>query len=452
MKVFILIAIRNLFKHKTRTFILGGAMASVAFVLTLLLALIQGVKSTMVKNGTALMSGHVNIAGFYKISPSSASPTVTQYQELLKIAKSEIPEAEFIIDRVKAYGKIISENESIQVPMWGLDIKQESQVIARLELAPIKDYWPPEDLKDSGLNTEGQIKDLESKGTIILFASQAKKLKARVGDLLTVSLPTYRNMSNTKDVRVVAVLRDLGLMSQYSTFLNADDARDIYQLNPNTTGQLMIFLKDINKVPLVEDHLRKTLSQRGFKLMEKSSQPFFLKMDSVAGESWTGQKIDITTWEDETSFLKWVVQLLSTLTYALVFILLIIIVIGLMNTLWMSIRERTAEIGTLRAIGLQKSQVFLLFQLESFFLCFSGTFIGAFFGVLVSKLLDSLKIPLTVETLKVFLMSNTLSFEIEGMEILQVFFIMLSFLLLGSLIPIWQASRLKPVTAMQNAM
>ncbi len=454
MKVFALIALRNLYSHKTRTFILGGSMAGVAFVLTMMLALIQGVKSTMVKNGTALMSGHINIAGFYKITESSASPTVTNYQELYKIAKKEVPEAELIIDRVKAYGKIISENESIQVPMWGIDIKQEQSILARLEPAPLKDYWSVDDLKSSNKNgdaSEGSMQDLVNRGTVVLFASQAKKLKARVGDLLTVSLPTYRNISNTKDVRVVAVLRDLGLMSQFSSFLNAQDTRDIYQLNASTTGQLMIFLKNINLVPQVEDRLRKVFSDLGYKVMEKDSQPFFMKMDNVAGESWTGQKIDITTWEDETSFLKWVVQLLTALTFALVIILLVIVVIGLMNTLWMAIRERTSEIGTLRAIGLQRTQVFTLFILESFFLCLGGTLTGALLGVLSARLLDALKIPLTVETLKVFLMSNTLSFQIGGVEILQVFSIMLSFLMLGSLVPVWQASRLKPVTAMQNA-
>jgi ABC-type lipoprotein release transport system permease subunit len=213
----------------------------------------------------------------------------------------------------------------------------------------------------------------------------------------------------------------------------------------------MIFLKDINQVPAVEDRLRKVFSDEKFRVMEKDSTPFFLKMDRVTGESWTGQKIDITTWEDETSFLKWIIQLLTTLTYALVFVLLIIIVIGLMNALWMSIRERTSEIGTLRAIGLQKTQVFTLFLLESFLLCLGSTLVGATTGALTANFLDRLRIPLNIEALRVFLMSNTLSFQIGAAELTQVFVIMLAFLMLGSLIPIWQASRLKPVTAMQSA-
>lgn len=450
MYIFALIAIRNLFKNKSRTMILGGVVAGIAFVLTFLLSLIQGVQATMINNGTALMSGHVNIAGFYKITPSSASPTVINYKELRDIAQKEIPEAELIVDRVKAYGRVISEVDSLQVPMWGVNFEQEKSILQRLELAPIKEYWEPSELKDSGEKIEGNMDQLKEQGTLVLFVSQAKKLKVHVGDMVTISMPTYRNMSNTKDVKVVAVLRDLGLMSQFSLFMQADDVRDIYQIKKETTGQVMIFLKDIKQVPQVEDKLRKILTQKGYALMEKESQPFFLKMDRVAGESWTGQRIDVTTWEDETSFLKWVVQLLTSMSYALVAVLLIIVVIGLMNTLWMSIRERTSEIGTLRAIGLQRGQVFILFIFESFFLVFSGTFLGVLLGVSLVKLLNSFKIPLTVETLKVFLMSNTLSFEIGWMQIIQVFLIMLTFLLIGCLFPIWQATRLRPVSAIQN--
>lgn len=458
MYIFALIAIRNLLKNKSRTMILGGVVAGIALVLTFLLSLIQGVQSTMINNGTALMSGHVNIAGFYKITPSSASPTVTNYSELRAIAQKEIPEATLIIDRVKAYGNVISEMDSLQVPIWGVNYEQEKSILSRLELAPIKEYWDPSELKselkdklkNKTEQIEGKMEDLENRGTLVLFVSQARKLKVHVGDMVTVSMPTYRNMSNTKDLRVVAVLRDLGLMSQFSLFMHADDVRDIYQIKKETTGQVMIFLKDIQQVPQIENRLRKVLTQKGYSLMEKEAQPFFLKMDRVAGESWTGQRIDVTTWEDETSFLKWVVQLLTTMSYTLVIVLLIIVVIGLMNTLWMSIRERTSEIGTLRAIGLQRGQVFILFIFESFFLIFGGTFLGVFTGAIIVKLLNFLQIPLTIETLKVFLMSNTLSFEIGWAQIIQVFIIMLTFLLIGCLFPIWQATRLRPVSAIQN--
>lgn len=450
MYIFFLIALRNLFRHKTRSLVLGGAIGGVAFLLTVLISLVSGIRQTMIKNGTALMTGHINIAGFYKISSSSASSVVVDYQKLSEIAKREVPEAKLIIDRMKAYGKIISEQDSIQLPIWGIDIKQESSILGQLALAHPTDYMTSEELKKYPHFTSGAIADLKDHGTLVIFAAQAKKLGVHVGDMLTISMPTYRNISNTMDVRLVAILKDIGLMSQFSSFLNTEDAKKIYQVKPTTSGQIMIFLKDINDVPVVEERLRKVISKEGYTLMEKDPQPFFLKFDRVSGESWTGQRIDITTWEDETSFLKWIIQLLNGLSYGLIFILLIVVVIGLMNSLWMSIRERTAEIGTLRAIGLQKRQVFLMFFMESSILSIVTTLIGVGVGAALTKLLNSANIPLTSEALKMFLMSDTLSFEFGASELFNVLVIMIVFLIFGSLLPTWQATRLKPVTAMQS--
>lgn len=432
MQIFFRIAFRNLLKNRTRTVVLGSAIAFIAFFLMVLMSLIQGIQDTMIKNGTAIMSGHVNIAGFYKRSQSSASPIVTDYQKLYDLAKKTVPEAELMIDRMKGYGKVISETESIQVPMWGIRIENEGTVLGTME------------------TESGNIQDLVKTGTIALFVSQAKKLNVQIGDMVTLSLPTFRNINNTKDVKVVAILKDLGLFSQFSLFLHSDDVREIYQLKDNTTGQIMIFLPDIKKVPEVEERLRKAVAAAGFSLMEKEANPFFMKFDRVAGESWTGQKIDITTWEDETSFLKWVVQLLTALTFFLILILTIVVVIGLMNTIWMSIRERTSEIGTLRAIGLQKRQVFIMILLESFILSVAGTCFGGLLGFAFGITLNLMNIPLKSDALQLFFMSNHLTFTVLWSQFFFVFFILVITLVLGALIPTRMAAQLKPVTAMQS--
>jgi ABC-type antimicrobial peptide transport system permease subunit len=88
--------------------------------------------------------------------------------------------------------------------------------------------------------------------------------------------------------------------------------------------------------------------------MDPDPRAFWFKFETVNREGWTGQKLDVTTWEDEISFIQWTVTAITWLSYTLIGILLVIIVVGLMNTMWISIRERTREIGTLRAIGMQR--------------------------------------------------------------------------------------------------
>ena len=97
-----------------------------------------------------------------------------------------------------------------------------------------------------------------------------------------------------------------------------------------------------------------------------------MKFQSVTREDWTGQKLDVTTWEDEISFMTWTLKALNGLTFVLILILLAIVVIGIMNTMWIAIRERTREIGTLRAIGMQRGAVLWMFLLESLMLGLFG--------------------------------------------------------------------------------
>ena len=102
--------------------------------------------------------------------------------------------------------------------------------------------------------------------------------------------------------------------------------------------------------------------------MEPDPRAFWMKFQSVSREDWTGQKLDVTNWEDEISFMTWTLKALQGLSLVLIVILVAIIVIGIMNTMWIAIRERTREIGTLRAIGMHRRGVLWMFLLESFML------------------------------------------------------------------------------------
>jgi putative ABC transport system permease protein len=411
---------------------LAGAIFAVTIVFATLLSLVEGVKEAMIGNGTALMTGHLNIAGFYKISQSSANPQVTKYLPLLEYAQTQIPESAIVIDRVKAYGKVISETDSVMIPMWGVTMSQEDNVLARLE------------------SESGKVLDLKDRGTIALFKVHAKKLKVDVGDMVTVSVPTYRNMNNTKDLKVVSILKDLGMMSQFTGYMNALDTRELYQSRTDSTGQIMIYLKNLKDLNSVEARMRKDLSEKGYSLMEKESSPFWMKFDRVAGESWTGQKLDITTWEDETSFLKWIVSLLSALTFILTIVLSIIIVMGLINVLWMSVKERTTEIGTLRAIGMHKRKILGMFLLESLILSVSSTLLGLLATGILTFSLNLVKVPIKSEAFQLFLMTNHLSFSFGFSQAFFIFVSLVSFFTLGSLIPARKAANLNPITAINQ--
>ena len=76
MTQLLLIALRNLGSHKRRTLLLGGAIAGVTALLVVLMGLSNGIQTTTVETATTLMTGHVNVAGFYKVTAGQSAPVV----------------------------------------------------------------------------------------------------------------------------------------------------------------------------------------------------------------------------------------------------------------------------------------------------------------------------------------------------------------------------------------
>ena len=63
-------------------------------------------------------------------------------------------------------------------------------------------------------------------------------------------------------------------------------------------------------------------------------------------------------------------------------ILFTIVAVGITNTFRMVVYERTREIGTMRALGFQRSQTRLLFLVEALLLSLSGVTAGMILAVI----------------------------------------------------------------------
>jgi ABC-type lipoprotein release transport system permease subunit len=170
---------------------------------------------------------------------------------------------------------------------------------------------------------------------------------------------------------------------------------------------------------------------------------------TVPSEDWTGQKLDITTWEDELGQFKQLITGLRVLTGLLVFILMVVVIIGILNTLAIAIRERTREIGTLRAIGMQRRKVLWLFVLEAALLGVSGCATGALGAALVAGGLNlaHIKVP---EAIQLFLSQEFLHFQLDAAAAVSAVVTLTLVTIVASVYPAVRAARLRPVTAMHH--
>lgn len=107
----------------------------------------------------------------------------------------------------------------------------------------------------------------------------------------------------------------------------------------------------------------------------------------IAQQGWKAIVVDVGSMYETASMVLNLEYALNMITAACVMVLFFIILIGVVNTLRMTIRERTREIGTIRAIGMQRVDVRNSFLIETGFLALisavTGTIIafGVMFGL-----------------------------------------------------------------------
>ncbi|MGO8934026.1 MAG: ABC transporter permease [Terracidiphilus sp.] len=118
---------------------------------------------------------------------------------------------------------------------------------------------------------------------------------------------------------------------------------------------------------------------------------------------------------------------------------LLIGILGIANTMVMSVFERTQEIGTLRSMGWKRWQVLLLIELEAAILGLGGGVFGLLLGWGSLRVLASL--PQT---------ATFVSASLEWPLLVQAMIIALVAGLIAGAVPAWRAGQLSPVDALRH--
>jgi len=131
-------------------------------------------------------------------------------------------------------------------------------------------------------------------------------------------------------------------------------------------------------------------------------------------------------------------EMISAFAWGISILAVLIGGVGMMNTVLMSIFERTREIGLLRALGWRKSRVLRMILTESVGLSLMGGVVGSALGIAIVMIFG--KIPATAG-----LMQGKFSLSL----FVQAFLVALGLGGIGGLYPAWRASQLDPLLAMQ---
>ena len=121
---------------------------------------------------------------------------------------------------------------------------------------------------------------------------------------------------------------------------------------------------------------------------------------------------------------------------ALLGVAVVIALFGIVNTLILSVTERTREIGVLRAVGMSRAQLRATIRIEAVIVALLGTVVGLVFGLFVAYMATR---PIFAE--------GTSSFPWPVGSLVLIVLLGLVLGVVASLIPAWRASRLNILDA-----
>ncbi|MFW5799983.1 MAG: ABC transporter permease [Spirochaetota bacterium] len=441
---YIKIAFRNVIANKRRSLFISTAIAIGTLIMILTMSLSIGIRENMIKNSLALFTGHVNIYGTEYINNEKIY-RIKDIRKIEEVINENLPNAK-VLYRTANGGSLYNPNRN--------DITFQRSILLGLNIE--KEFL----LKESVTVIEGDIMSIKKDNYCAIDLDTANEFEVNVGDTLSyegkIEHPEYGIVNNTIDFTVGAIIQGLSLGPFGSIVrVNIDTEREFSMRSENEISRVAIFLDDIKKSTEAAELLEEKIKEANYTVDEKdrsdteTSTSATMTVDTDK-EKPKGLHIKVRTWQEEISFLEEMIDTVDMISAILLLILAAIILMGISNTLVMTIRERTGEIGTLRAMGMQRPSVLIMFLIEGIILGILGSLIGIIIGGGISLYFTFNGIYIGPSPISIFLVNNSLYFKLTAESILITVLIVVTASAVASLYPSYKATKLRPITAIQK--
>ncbi len=437
------IAFKNITRQKKRSILLGSAIAFGVMIIILINSFTAGLNETMKENFTSLMGGHIYING-KEVLPSGKIVDIIGDKKALDQALASVSgDIKEMHPRVESgRSEIIFGSRSAALLVYGVNWKEEKL------------------LRNTLIVQKGSLKSLQNPKALVITDTIANKLGVDVGETVLIRLDTVTGQRNVGDFVVAAITKDPGDFSFISAgYANLDYLGGLLGLKKGEFQYMNLYLNDINrmdavaakltaslkKVALVEDNDNKDTRNE----THQRSMGFMIGGTVKTENPWKGTKFSITTLNDVMEPVLQMIRILNITSLTLFIILLTITMVGLLNTFRMVLIERTREIGTMRALGMQKKDIRNIFFFEALFLALAG----AVFGMIIAFILIAIGSSITFHansSLGFFLLKQHIQFITSFKDVFKII-VLLSVMTLGAVyFPARRAARLRVADALRT--
>lgn len=159
------------------------------------------------------------------------------------------------------------------------------------------------------------------------------------------------------------------------------------------------------------------------------------------GKERKAEKFAVLTMEKTLSIVGDILGVMELILGGIAAVALLVGGVGIMNTMYTAILERTREIGVMKAVGARNFQVMILFLIESGMVGLVGGLIGLGLGTAIAKATEFVALGYGFKFLKIEFSLSTI-----------FLFLLLTFLFgsFSGLLPAWRAAHFNPAQALRK--
>ncbi len=403
--VMIKMAFRNIFRQKRRSVLTGLAIGGGFFLSAVAIGWSDGSYNDIIDMFTKSRDGHVQVHKKGYLEKPSLYKTIDSYTKVMDSVKN-VNEVEACAPRIYSAGLVSSGEKSCAARVIGMDPELEDKATNIS-----KKVFKGDMLRD------------KASMDVMLGKGLAERLDAEPRDsIVVVSQGADGSIAN--DIyRIYGIVKTGNAAEDRMNFyMHIDDAQELFVLH-GSIHEIAVIGKSASEARELSKRIQGHLSREGIEVVP---------WQVFAKSFYRAMKVDMQG--------MWI----------MLGIIILIMAVGVLNTVLMSVLERQREYGLLKALGTKPINVFGLILIEVFFLVVISLVGGSILALISNSALAVYGIripePFTYGGMKFEYMRaevNLRSFVIPGI------FVMLSALLV-SIIPGIRAARTEPAVTMKN--
>lgn len=400
------LAVRNVGRNRRRSLITGVTIVFGVAMVLVVRGFTGGMAKMMVDDVVQGRSGAIQVhrTGYIENADSVPTRLNLPYDDALRAKMAAVPHVTGVTGRVTFNGLVSNGSQQTMFIGRGLDLAHEQEACPKARTMVAK--GAPLELADGTSVT-------------LLGFELGESFHSEPGSMVTLQSTSPSGRSNAMDLKVKGLTTStFPFENKRVVTLPLQTAQSLVGLDGRVT-EYVLGIDDLDALDETAEALRAVL----------------------------GPEFEVHTWRDLQPFVRDLIVRQNFVLGAIAFVLFVIVLTGIVNTMLMSVFERVREIGTLLAVGVKRRQVMQMFLIEAGVIGALGGLAGILLGRGVVLFFGLRGIPFKLSGVSgenVLRPFNTLTFT--GAALLVAF--------LGAVVaalwPAWRASRLNPVEALRS--